>query len=367
MIRKVFLTISFFLVLVGVAALTAIMVLKPEFDRQLQRWVKTTEGKSFELRLFDYGKIYFLGNSFVFKNIRAQGITRFEHPYFSPREFDLKISSMRLGLMRVDFSGIKVQVQINGLDARGGQLLNESLDDHERIESVSKMDFQTQLAFSANPKNWKKQAVEKFHAYKDWVFKDAPTQNLSMRGRAVFLVDDWPISVRFHSVQNEKGDVHLEGNSEDLRIIAEMIEPKFTESDLKLASENLIRMPKLLKFRREAEMKAVHLSRRDPEIAYDTIRHIFWSYWLAKAYGREFAKLTTDAHEIDDETNSAEESEKDRHHNALGIEFAEKELTESQVEKMIFEDPRVIRKKKIPKKIPAKKNVAAPVSSAVLP
>jgi len=367
LIKKIFLIFIFFLVVLGVTGVTAVMVLKPEFDRQLQRWVKATEGKSFELRLFDYGKFHFLGNAFVFKNIRAQGITRFEHPYFDPREFDLKISHMRFGVRRVGLNGIDVEVQINGLDARGGQLLDENPEDQERIESVSRMDFQTHLALRGNPKDWKKQTFEKLYEYKNWIFRDEPIQNLSMRGRAVFLVDDWPISVRFHSVQNEKGDIHLEGNPEDLRIIVEMIEPKFTESDLKLAAENLIRTPKLLKFRREAEMKAIKWRNRDPEVTYDTVRHIFWSYWLAKAYGREFAKLTTDAHEIDDETNSEEESEKDRHHNALGIEYAENGLTEAQVEDLIFKDPRVIRKKKAPAKTPAKKTLAAPASPAVLP
>lgn len=56
--------------------------------------------------------------------------------------------------------------------------------------------------------------------------------------------------------------------------------------------------------------------------------------------------MTTNAHEIDDETNSEQESAKDRHHNSLGIEYAEKKLTEGQVQEMIFEDSRVIRKKK---------------------
>ncbi len=354
-------------ILFVVTLVTAALILKPRLDHQLQAWVKKTEGTSFEINFFDYGKFKLSRTGIALKNIRARGVSRFEHPYLDPREFELTVSQVHLGLKQISLKGIEVQVQISGLNARGGRLLHEDRDDQERVESVSKMDFQTRLLLNGNPRSWKAQVLKRARVYKDWIFQDKPIKNLSMSGKAVFLVDDWPISVRFHSVQNEKGEVHLEGNPEDLRIIAEMIEPKFTESDLMLASQNLIRMPKLLHFRREAEMRAVKLQKRDPEILYDVIRHIFWSYWLTKAYGAEFARRTTDAHEIGDTGNTAQESEKDRHHNALGIDYAEKKMTEDQVEKMIFKDPRVIRKKKAVKAAAAKKTAALPSRQVVLP
>lgn len=354
-------------ILFGVTLITAALVLKPRLDHQLQEWVKKTEGTSFEINFFDYGKFKLTRSGIVLQNVRARGVSRFEHPYLDPREFELAVSKVQLSLTQLSLQGVEVQVRISGLNARGGRLLHENRDDQERVESVSKMDFQTRLILKGGPRSWKEQVLKRARVYKDWIFQDKPIKNLSMNGKAVFLVDDWPISVRFHSVQNEKGEVHLEGNPEDLRIIAEMIEPKFTESDLMLASQNLIRMPKLLHFRREAEMRAVKLQKRDPEILYDVIRHIFWSYWLTKAYGAEFARRTTDAHEIGDTGNTAQESEKDRHHNALGINYAEKKMTEEQVEKMIFEDPRVIRKKKVAKPVAAKKTAALPSRQVVLP
>lgn len=359
--------IRFFLkVMVGIIALLIIlfmslMVLKPQLDRQLRAWVKETQGKSFEILFFDYGQSRFDGANLILAGVRAKGISRIQHPYFEPREFEMKTDEVRIGVNHISRDGVEVQIHISGFAAHGGQLLNEDSDDQERLESVSKLNLQTSFFLKGSPFSWKEQVMKEAQVYRSWVFNDQAIRGLQMSGKAVFMVDGWPISVRFFSVQNEAGEVHLEGNPEDLRVIAEMIEPKFTEADLYLAAKNLVKMPKLLHIRREAEMRAVKLDKRDPEITYDTFRHIFWSYWLTKAYGAEFARETTNAHEIGDITNSPEESDKDRHHNALGVEYAEKGLSEEDVEKIIFEEPRIVRK---PVKVPRKPKPSEPVKGA---
>lgn len=267
---KFFQFLVIIVILFVVVVVTAALILKPRLDHQLQKWVKKTERTNFEISFFDYGKLKLSRSGIVLQDVRARGVSRFDHPYLDPREFEVAISKVHLNLTQLRLQGVEVEVQIFGLNARGGRLLHEDREDHERIESVSKMDFQARVFFQGYPRSWKEQILKYARLYKDWIFQDKPMKNLSMSGKAVFLVEDWPISVRFHSVQNENGEVHLEGNAEDLRIIAEMIEPKFTESDLMLASQNLIRTPKLLRFRRDAEMRAIELQKRDPEIAYDT-------------------------------------------------------------------------------------------------
>lgn len=332
-----------FVVAVVVTVLMGAIILKPKLDQEIHKMIQSTRGKNLEINFFDYGKIYPSVAGIVFWKIRARGITRIEHPYFDPREFELSIPSIRVGLKGLSFKSFKIQVEVLGLEIKGGRRLHEDIEDHERLESVSRVHFKTVLELPWLPTSWKERVLKRAREFKDWVFNDRSIRDMKLKGSAVFVIDDWPVTVRFYSVASPQGDIHLEGNEEDLRVIAEMIEPKFTEADLKLASRNLLKGPKLLRFRIAAEAQAIRLRHRDSEIVYDIPRHIFWSYYLAKAYGGDFAREATNAHELGDKTNSTEESEKDRHHNALGIEYAERKLSEEQVEKMIFSDPRVFR------------------------
>ncbi len=347
-----------------ISALIGLMILKPQFDKELQKLIHKTEGRNIEINFLDYGKVRLIQNRIVLSGVRLNGVTRIQHPYFEPREFDLSIKQIRLGLMGITGKSFKIVAEVLGMDVKGGRILNEDKEDHERLESVTGLDFETGLVIEGSPFSWKSQILERAKWFKAWAFDDRPIQDLKLHGRAVFIVEDWPISIRFHSAANAEGFVHLEGNPEDLRVIAEMIEPKFTDSDLNLAAKNLLKTPRLLSIRTAAEMRAVALKKRDPQVAYDVPRHIFWSYWLTKAYGADFAREATNAHEIGDALNSEVESEKDRHHNALGIEYANRKLSEAEVEKMIFKDPRVVRKKKILSKasssqVPEQKQPAA--------
>ena len=319
------------------------IILKPQLDAELQKLVHKTAGRSFEINFFDYGKIRLSGLGFVFGPVRARGLTRVEHPYFDPRELEVTIPSIRMGLRKFTLQSFQVDVQVMGLQVKGGRRLHEDFEDHERLESVSKVDFETSLELGWVPFSWKSQVAKRAKEFKAWVFEDQPIHDLKLQGSAVFIVDDWPVTVQFHSTVSADGSIQLAGEPEDLRVVVEMIEPKFTDADLKLAAANLIRAPKLLRFRTEAEKQAKRLHMRDTEILYDVPRHIYWSYFLTKAYGEDFARETTNAHEIGDELNTAVESDKDRHHNALGIEYAKRNLSEAEVEKLIFSDPRVIR------------------------
>ncbi len=317
------------------------MVIKPQMDREVQRLVRETQGRNIEIDFLDYGKVRLSRLGMTFNQIHVRGVTRIEHPYFDPREFDLSIKQIRVGLRIPTAKSFRIVVKILGMDVKGGRLLNEDKEDHERLESVTGLNLQTGLLLEGSPLTWKKQILKRAKQLKEWAFNDQSIENLELKGKAVFIVDDWPVSVRFHTVTNEKGLVHLEGEPQDLRVIAEMIEPKFTDTDLNLAAKNLLKTPKLLSIRTAAEMQAIRLKDRDPEIPYYVPRHIYWSYWLAKAYGADFAREATDAHEIGDNLESEARHEVGREHNALGREYAARNLPEAKIEEMIFSDPRV--------------------------
>lgn len=360
MMKFLFRLFVLFVILIVVAWI-GLMATKPFLDQELQKLIQKTQGRNVEVSFLDYGKTRLSRSGIIFNHIRARGVTRIQHPYFEPREFELSIKQIHLSLEKFSRKSLSVDVFVSGFDAKGGRILNEDQEDHERLESVTGLDFQTELSLEGFPSSWKPQLMTRAKQLKAWVFNDQPIKNLEIKGRAVFIVDDWPVSVRFHSVASADGLVHLEGNAEDLRVIAEMIEPKFTDSDLNLAAKNLLKAPRLLSIRTQAEMRAIHLKNRDPQISYDVPRHIFWSYWLTQAYGPDFAREATNSHEVGDMLNSAAESQKDRHHNELGIEYATRRLSEEQVEKLIFTDPRVVRLKKKSKM----KNPVQSVSSSM--
>ncbi len=352
--------LTFVVILILVMAM-GLLVLKPYFDRELQSFIKHTQGRNVEISFFDYGKVRLSGLGIILKHVRARGATRIQHPYFEPREFDLSVESMRVGLQRFQEKSFEVDIEISGMDIKGGRMFRDNPDDHERLESISGLNLQTRLVLKGLPFFWKDQLLNRGKEFKAWAFDNQPIQNLKLEGKAVFVVDDWPVKTKFHSVANANGFVRLEGDAEDMREIAKMIEPKFTDSDIELASKNLLKTPRLLNIRTKAEMQAIRLKGRDPEIVYDVPRHIYWSYWLAKTFGEVFAREATNAHEIGDELNSSVESDKDRHHNALGIEYAGENYSEKKVEEMIFSDKRVIRKKKNRALASSNKNTAKPI------
>ena len=164
-----------------------------------------------------------------------------------------------------------------------------------------------------------------------------------MSGNATFATDGVMPRVYFASSKERNRATYLEGDVNDLRKIARAMEPKFTEDDVRIASKNFLKTPRLLHVRTLAEAKAELLYQIDSLISYDTFRHIFWSYYLTQTFGPDFARRVTEAHETGDALNTVQESEKDRRNNALGIEYAQRKLSEQDVAKIILSDPRVLQ------------------------
>jgi hypothetical protein len=179
--------------------------------------------------------------------------------------------------------------------------------------------------------------------FKNWVFKEEKLSDTRLAGNAMFVADGMPTKVYFSSAKERGGTTNLEGDKNDLRRVAQLIEPKVTDDDITIASKNLLKTPRLLDVRTRAEKKAGEFFAADTTVSYDTPRHIFWSYWLTQTFGANFALRVTDAHESGDSQNTAEEHEKDRHNNALGIEYAQRKLSEKETEEMIKTDSRIVR------------------------
>ena len=129
-------------------------------------------------------------------------MTRINHPYFDPREFELSVKQVQFGFQEIDGNGLRVDLQIEGMNAKGGRMLKEDPDDHERLESVSQLDLQTKLTLKGTPFSWKNQILKRAEEFKAWAFNNAEIRDLKLKGIAVFVVDDWPVKVNFQSTED---------------------------------------------------------------------------------------------------------------------------------------------------------------------
>ncbi|HRK62397.1 MAG TPA: hypothetical protein PLY88_07620 [Candidatus Omnitrophota bacterium] len=333
---------------IGIPAVVILLLIfiglniKPQIDQQIQDWVKSSKGRKFELSSVEYGGFRYVSYGVVFSQVRARGLIRYDYPYFQPRHFQMDIPILQISFSFDFRRGIGIEIYIDGLEVRGGDFLPGASESPRRLESISELNFRTRIPVQLVPWQWKRSVLIWARQFKRWVFSGADMTDVFMVGNAAFAADGLTTRVYFHSVKKRNGSTHLEGDANDLRKIAHILEPKFTDEDVRIASKNLLKTPQLLYVRTLAEEKARALYQPGVAVSYDTVRHIFWSYFLTKIFSVDFALRVTDAHESYDSGNTAEESKKDLRNNAFGIEYAQSKLSEQEVAQMILNDPRVL-------------------------
>jgi hypothetical protein len=165
------------------------------------------------------------------------------------------------------------------------------------------------------------------------------TRRLSMSARLHFNLERVPMSVRLETTR-EAGGTRLRIHRQDLDTLSRRNSQPLTFSERELLAVNPLRAPMLLRMKDYSQRTARRLARGNSTYDEDSTRHVLWSYWLTRMYGAEFAERTTNAHE-EGSDNLPEESERDRHNNGLGREWASSGKTEAQVLKLIREDSRV--------------------------
>lgn len=168
------------------------------------------------------------------------------------------------------------------------------------------------------------------------------TRRLTMSARLHFTLEHVPMSVRLETAR-EPGGTRLRINRRDLDTLSRRSTQPLTPAECELLAVNPLRAPMLLRMKDYAERTAHRLARVGKAYNEDSTRHVLWSYWLTRMYGSSFAERVTNAHE-EGSANLPEESDRDRHNNSLGRDWASAGKTESQVLALIREDPRVGRR-----------------------
>jgi len=156
------------------------------------------------------------------------------------------------------------------------------------------------------------------------------------------MIDD-TVLARIYTKHRSDGYYALQINEEFFQTMAWYNTLNMTDAEARLLSENPFRMPQLIRIMDEAknESQRAANARTVPEDAY---RHVLWSYLLTQAYGPDFAKQVTDAHEIGDSTNTEADHQMDYNNNAIGRQYALDNVKKHEILRRLLNDKNVIRK-----------------------
>lgn len=152
-------------------------------------------------------------------------------------------------------------------------------------------------------------------------------------------------------IERHGSESRLTMNRESLQILSWLLMEKLTDPEVELLSHNPLKAPRLLQIRDDAQETANKAHQERADIPEDAYRHVLWSYLLTKAYGQEFAKEVTDAHEQGVTDNSAAEHQMDYTNNAVGRGYARRDYKRADLVNLLLRDPAVIRD---PNGLPAK-------------
>ncbi len=161
-----------------------------------------------------------------------------------------------------------------------------------------------------------------------------------------------------------KGDEYrLVMDKNDLTKVAALLTGKKPNPiDIEVIARNPMKAPLLMKIRDKAETAALLAVQQDPKFPEDAYRHTLWSYLLTRAYGEQFAKEVTDAHEAYADEEELQKmgrmswesaSYQDLVNNAVGRQYAAMGYPESSILERILTDPAIIRDQEAVKRFSA--------------
>lgn len=167
---------------------------------------------------------------------------------------------------------------------------------------------------------------------------------LQIQGRVFLNVDGQPLELHFRAVK-EQGQTRIFLDREDIRRVGDLTEEGLTAAEVEILASHPADAPRLIAIQRYATRVSTEAGRQGSGVPVDAYRHVLWSYLLTRAYGPEFAKTVTDAHEIGENKhhNTPQDHAMDYHNNRIGSDYAMKKLPESQLLEKVLLDPAIIK------------------------
>lgn len=139
----------------------------------------------------------------------------------------------------------------------------------------------------------------------------------------------------------EGTEYRLVMDPDDLKRIAGSYSEKVSDPEIKVLAGYPLWVLKALRITDRAREISHEAFERDPHVPEDAFRHVWWSYHLTKAFGPEFSKELTDAHEEGSTINTEEEHLMDYNNNKIGSGYALQGYPESSLLERTQKDPNV--------------------------
>lgn len=168
------------------------------------------------------------------------------------------------------------------------------------------------------------------------------TVPLSFSGTCSFRIKNETVNAKLF-VQQMGPLSKVTMDKESLQVISWIMAEKLTDPEIELLSQNPFKAPRLLQIRNDAQESAILAHEEHSVVPTDAYRHVLWSYLLTKAYGEEFAKKVTDAHEQGKTDNTPAEHQMDYANNSVGRRYATQNYKRNEVLDRLLKDPEVIK------------------------
>ncbi len=146
----------------------------------------------------------------------------------------------------------------------------------------------------------------------------------------------------------EGEEYRLVMNPGDLKRISGSYIEKVSNLEIKVLARYPLWASKALRITDKAREISQEVFRMDKDVPEDAFRHVWWSYHLTKAFGPEFSKELTDAHELGEPTNAEVDRTEADHamdyrNNQIGSGYALRGYPEGSLLERTMTDPDVIR------------------------
>ena len=166
--------------------------------------------------------------------------------------------------------------------------------------------------------------------------------NIDLRAIVTFSVNGRESQAFLYTTAGKNGPV-LRFAEDDIRRMADTFQLELSDDEVNIIADYPLRAPTIIRITSDAKESSQNAHRRNRAVPEDAYRHVLWSYLLTQKFGKEFAEMVTDAHEVLP-TNTAAERRMDFHNNQIGRQYALRGETRNRILWLVNNDPRVIKK-----------------------
>lgn len=165
---------------------------------------------------------------------------------------------------------------------------------------------------------------------------------IKLSGRIRFQIYGKQTEVRVWFVKDGE-EYRLRMSTDDLKSITESYSEKVSDDEIEVLSRYPLWVSKALRITDEARAISNAEFKKNENVPRDAFRHVWWSYHLTKAFGPDFSRELTDAHESGSTTNTEADHIMDYRNNQIGSDAALEDYPEGSLLFLTMTDPNVYR------------------------